>query len=222
VGKKLKGEKLEKQKEYVAKAREKLEERRNELANVEVDLQVKDAKHARSPEVVSYCRQFLSDGGTWAELRRKLGLGPAWQDNRWKILRSVVIDALLPASEEEALQQTESERLFLVSKLEEFVSEIEERMLGVVGNKDEYQFWKLKLDGLKIQMEENNKSFDNFAMMKRVKHLDKKTQGPSVVVQYNYHMNRPGDDKKDVVETSKKITNLALKATDVGTDDSTK
>jgi hypothetical protein len=205
-------EKRRQQIKTVAQAREVLKEKQQALAKIDVELQVTDAKHARSEGVVSFCREHLIKGGTWEELRRKLGLGPAWQDSRWRMVRATVVDCLLPSTEEEALKASQQERSFLVSKLEEFVSEIENRMQHMRGGKDEHQYWKLKLEALKLQLEEATKTFDNYVNMKKVKTLDSKTQGVSIIVQNNYHMARPGETKRDALDVTKKVTNLALKA----------
>lgn len=192
------------------------------MSNLPVEIQVKDAKHARSAEVVSFARKHLVDGGTWEELRYRLGLGPAWSDHRWRIVRSCVVDALLPANEEEALKASESERRFLVSKLEEFVAELEDRMGSLRGGKGESNYWKIRLEALKLQLDEASKSFENYASMKKVKQADSKTQGVSIIVQNNYHMARPGDTKRDTIDVTEKVTDLTLKAKDAGENSSKK
>jgi hypothetical protein len=185
-------------------------EKRKLLAATPVKLQVRDAKHARSKDVVKFCRDHLIAGGTWEELRHQLGLGPAWQDNRWRVVRSMMVDALLPKSDEEAFIAAESERRFLLSKLEEFRNELEERMNDMRGGKTEHHYWKVKLDALKLHIEEVNKSFENFVEVKKVRNLESKNQGVSIIVQNNYHMARPGEEEP--VEVTKKVTNLALES----------
>lgn len=208
--------------ESVKSARLALAEKRKLVAKTPVELRVEDSKQARSAEVVTFCREHLIKGGTWEELRYKLGLGPAWSDHRWRIVRSVVVEALLPANEEEALKAAESERQFLVSKLEEFVSEIEGRMDTLKGGKEEHHYWKIRLESLKIQLDQASQSFQNYTVMKKVKHLEKGTQGVSIIVQNNYHMARPGDSKKDVKDVTAKVTNLALEAKVAGSNNDTK
>lgn len=176
-----------------------------ELALVKVDLQVRDADHARSPEVIDYCVKFLSKGGTWDVLRRKLGVGAANSDNRWRVIRGQVCETFIPKSEEEALLAQANTREFLLQKLEGFVEEVESTISnlpdGEEGLKALPAMMKLKLETLKAFFDENERSFKAYTELKKIKTLEKKNQGGSIIINNNYHMNRPGQNAKDVTNT---------------------
>lgn len=189
------------------KARVAMEQKKLALAGVPVELQVTDADHARSPEVYHFAMLHLASGGTWEVLRRKLGLGPAYKDHRWRIVRDMVCEGLVPKTEEDALRSQASGRMILIEKLEEMMDDLEGLSVGLsdklVGDKIMLQnLLKLKMENLKIQLEENSKAFDAYIDLQKVKSLEKRNQGASFVIQNNYHIARPGDQlgQKDVTE----------------------
>jgi hypothetical protein len=189
--------------------------RQVELQLIQVELQVKDTEHAKSPEVIAFCVQYLVAGVHWEVLRRKLGLGPAHSDPRWRTVRKAVNENLLPKSDEEALLAQSNVRGYLLDKIGDYIDDVE-AMIAHTPNSEEGlkllpQFMKLRLDGLKTLLEENKISFDAYVAIKKAKALDLSTQGASVIIQNNFHINRPGSTPREVVEVTKKAANLAQK-----------
>jgi len=176
-------------------------ERKKVLDAIPVELQVIDVDHAKSKEVLDYCIDKLSAGVAWGELRRMLGVGPSSVDRRWRTIRDLVLSIALPENEEEALKARYSKGAFLLQKLEKFIDEIEARLEVGVEAKVEHNFFKIKLDGLKYLLEQNEKDFEHYVEMRKVKSIDRKSQGPSVIIQNNYHIPRPGDNTKDVTSS---------------------
>ena len=196
----------------LSRARAELARQKDELATVEVQLQVRDLAHAKSPEVISFATDHLVRGGTWAELRRLLGLGPSHLDKRWRAIREIVTGGLIPQSEDEALQAQGSMRNYLLGKLEDFMGDIEGIMLTMTDDKLDRgvmpAYMKIKLDALKALLEENNKSYENWLELHKARKADLKTQGPSIIIQNNYHIPRPGDTPREIQDVTKKVTSL--------------
>lgn len=185
--------------------------RQLELRKVPIELQVRDVDHAKSEEVVQYSITFLATGGTWEELRRKLGLGPAFEDRRWRIVRAAVNEALIPKSEIEALAAQANMRSYLLEKVNTFVEDVESMIQQLPNNQDDRKvlpaFMKLRLDGLSKLLEENKNSFDAYVDLRKAKAMDKGAQGRSVIIQNNFHIARPGQSPKEVTEAAIDITN---------------
>lgn len=163
---------------------------------------VKTVEEALSDRVINFSVQHLSTGGTWNELRKKLNLGPAWEDARWRKLRRALLDAALPESEEEALKSCYARSEFLMMKLERLVKRIEDEVERGT-EKNIHLLLKTQLDGLKVLAEQNDKEFMNYLEMKKLKVVDSKSQGTSIIFQNNYYVPRPGD--KDVTPKAKVI-----------------
>ncbi len=190
------------------------------LEAIPCELQVRDADHARSPEVIQFALNHLAQGGTYEVLRKKLGLGPAHRDHRWRLVREVVNEGLIPTSESDALRQQADGRQYLVSKVEDMIEDFEGLMSSLsdekVGDRIMLsQFMKFKLEALKLLMEENAKSFEAWATLQKIKVADRKTQGPSIIIQNNYHIPRPGDKAREVIETTAKVSALIAEANKV-------
>lgn len=194
--------------------------RREALKGIEaipVELQVRDAEHARSPEVIQFALTHLAQGGTYEALRRKLGLGPAHRDHRWRLVRDVVNEGLIPQSEADALRIQADGRQYLVQKVEDMIEDFEGLMSSLSDDKvgDRImlsQFMKMKLEALKLLMEENAKTFEAWATTQKIKAADRKTQGPSIIIQNNYHIPRPGDKAREVSEVTAKVSTLISEA----------
>jgi len=184
----------------LAKANFAKDQLRKKLAQTPVELQVVDQEHVRSPEVIQFAIAHLSAGGTWEHLRYKLGLGPAHLDQRWRKLRELLVEGLAPASEQEALRAQADGRAYLITKVQDFEETLDQVLL-VMGNSEEEKkslpaLMKLKLDAIKMQLDENARSFDAYVALKKAKEIDKRNQGVSILIQNNYHVPRPGDDKR--------------------------
>lgn len=179
-------------------ARRVLEKKRRSLAGVQVELQVKNTKHARSKEVIAYCIKELSSGTTWSELRRKLGVGPMHVDSRWRIIRSLLTSAVLPENEEEALIAQANANELMLAKLEELTEFLEERAQQTRGKEKEHQFLKLYIETLKMQAERNEQKFNAYVKIKELQKSEMKNQGPSIIYQNNYYIPRPGDSDEKV------------------------
>lgn len=188
-------------------ARARLKEIQDKAASLPVELQVRDAAHARSPEVLKYCIDHLAGGGTWLELKMKLGIrGGAHSDPRWRIIRSLVVEGLLPETDDEAMKAQISQRAFMLDRLEGFLEEVEERLLLQGDDKQdklvEPMFYKIRMEAMKILLEENEKSFTSHIEMRRLKQAEKKNQGKSIIVNNKFYIPRPGDDLKAMREVS--------------------
>lgn len=186
----------------IAKARKALAIRRKEESSIAVELEIKDDEHLFSDEVMTFCVTELSNGTTWNALRRKLGLGPAHIDRRWRKLKDALCSSVLPENVEEALEAQYSMNTFIVNKLEEFVDRIEERVRVKEGAKNEADFWKLQLNSLETLSKQYQERFDNYIALKKVASDDRKKTGPSIIFQNNYYVPRPGDNAKEVVEAT--------------------
>lgn len=188
----------------IEEARAVYKETREKAASLPVELKVKDMAHARSPEVISFAISHLKSGGTYAELRSKLGCGPAYSDKRWRVVRDILCEAIIPDSEEDALKASQTVGNYLKCQLEELVTEIDTELKDMGSSKEEikvrHNYYKLKLDGIKALMDDNQESLASFYSMKKLKANERKTQGVSIVVNNNYHIARPGDNAKVVEE----------------------
>jgi len=180
--------------------------------NVPVELQVVDVRHARSAEVLSFCLSHLGGGGTWGALRNRLGLGPG--DIRWKLIRERAIEGLLPVNEEEAIKAVGSQRSFLVDKLEIMLEDLEGRinMMSKTESTFDHYFWKLKLEAMKLLLEENSKQLSDHLDVKRAKAADRHSMGVSIVVQNSFYIPRPGDGADRIADVVPIINELAEKA----------
>lgn len=168
--------------------------------------------HARSSEVLSFCIKELSEGTTYNELRRKLGLGPANIDTRWREIRTRVLDGMVPTNEQEALKAQADQRAYLLTKLESFMEDVEGMLLSLPNNEEDRKLipnlLKLKLESVRTLLEENAKSFEAYLSLKRIKEQDKRTRGQSILIQNNYHINRPGQNEKEVLETASRVQKI--------------
>lgn len=181
----------------VAKA---LQLKEEDKSDVEVVLQVKDIHHARSAEVLAFCLDHVGSGGTWSDLRRKLGLG--FGDIRWKIIRERAVEGLLPINEDEAIKAVGAKRSYLIDKLEKMLHDLELRMESLPEmTKDgvyDHHFWKLRIEAMKLLLEENSKNLTDHLEMKKAKAADKMARGGSLIVQNNYYIPRPGDGEEKI------------------------
>ena len=173
---------------------------KHQADRVDVELQVTDVRHARSAEVLSFCLAHLGSGGTWGALRHKLGLGPG--DIRWRLIRERAVEGLLPTNEEEALKAVGSQRSFLVNKLEGMLEELEERinMIGDGKRTHDHHFWKLRMEGMNLLLEENSKQLTDHLEIKRAKLSEKANTGVSIIVQNQYYIPRPGDPRDRITD----------------------
>lgn len=207
------------------KSRKLLEEHQEKLNSIEPVITVKDMAHCRTPEVLNYCRQFLLEGGRWDELRRKLGLGPAHIDKRWRLIRELVPELIAPVSEQDALTRLMANQLYMMNEVEALIKDADtawqashydkkvkgpdgEQLKDEHGNlvtvrvpgKESHNYLKMKLDGLKLKFEQNAKEFQAFMETKKLKAAEKKTNGVSIIVNYTRQVARPGDNKKEEKE----------------------
>ncbi len=168
------------------------------LSQIAPVVKVRNIEAAKSVEVLEFCRDFLTDGGRWDELRRKLGLGPAHLDKRWRVIRELIPEMMMPTTEEDALRRHGALQLMIMSELDALVKQIDHGY-SEADEKVAHNYLKLKMEALKMKLEESSKEFDKFMDVKKLKSAEKKTQGVSIIVQNNYHIARPGENKlKDV------------------------
>lgn len=180
--------------------------RQDELSMIKVELQVRDADHARSAEVIEFCVKHLSEGRGWDELRRRLGVGAANSDNRWRVIRGQVCETFIPKSEEEALLAQANTREFLLEKINGYVEGVEHVIKNLPKTEEGLSalpaLMKLQLEGFKALLDENERSFKAYTDIKKIKSQESRTQGSSIIIQNNYHMNRPGQSAKDVTASA--------------------
>lgn len=198
--------------EDAATARELRMTLREDLKNVKVELQVVDSKHATSEEVLQFCIDHLQKGGTYNVLRLKLGLGPSMTDRRWRRIRAVLAEMILPDTEEEALKLANSMSNFMITKIEVFMEKIEQRALASQGEENEAQFLKLELDAMKMVMDKYEKQTEHFLKMKDIKKKEKGTQGPTIIFNNKFVIPRPGakditplSDAADLINMAKRL-----------------
>lgn len=177
-----------------------------------IELQVRDLEHARSVEVIDFAVKFMADGGTWTGLRIALGLGHASVDRRWRAVRSYVVERMVPVTEELALLARAQMSTHLRERVNDFLEEVQGHLDGI-GSSDEERkllppLLKVKLEGLKSLIDENEKAFDAYANLKKVKSLDRAAHGTSIIVQNNYHIQRPGETPKEVTGREEKVSAL--------------
>ncbi len=160
---------------------------------VAVKLQVKDMRHARSEEVLAFCLEELKSGTTYNDLRLMLGLGPASIDRRWRRIREILVELILPDTEEEALRADAGMSGYLIHQAEKFMKKVQARAQANAGEETEAQFMKLELDALKLIMEKYSKRTDHFLKMKDLQKKEKRTTGPTIIFNNLHRIARPGD-----------------------------
>jgi hypothetical protein len=183
----------EKDLKNLEKAQEKNLERRSSLP-IKVELQVVDMKHAESEEVLQYCLKELEQGTTYNDLRLKLGLGPASIDRRWRAIREILIEMILPADEEEALRTDAGLSGYMIARVEEYIKKIQDRAEANRGEDTEAQFLKLELDSIKLLMEKYSKRTDHFLKMKDIQKKEKRTTGTTIIFNNLHQVRRPGEN----------------------------
>lgn len=200
--------------EKAAKARRAQQKKEKEVALV---MKVRDVAHARSEEVLKFCVSELSKGSTWNELRRKLGLGHAGIDTRWRVIKDILCSAIMPTNEDEALQASLSMSNYMVTSLEQFMDRLEQRVEAMKGDKTEAQMLKVQLEAIKFQKQIYDSKFQHYAQLKDMKDSDKRKHGQSIIFQNNYFVPRPGQDVKwvdgkPVIEVPKPEVDEATKS----------
>lgn len=189
------------------------------LAATGVKLEVKSVAHAKSDEVINYAVTRLQEHCSYEQLRRELGLGPSSHDNRWRELRKVLCEYLLPKSEEEAMLQASSDASFWLQKLEKLIDELDKK-IEMVGDcakyyDDEAGKWvliestsmpamlKTKHDVIKTLIEQKRKLFADYMEIQKLRKAEKSTTGISISITNN--IPRPDLTLKDVGEVSKQV-----------------
>ncbi len=194
------------------------------LNQMPVLMPVKNSKDAKSVKVLNFCREFLTNGGRWDELRRSLGLGPAHLDKRWRIIRELMPELMAPVSEQDALTRMMANQLYMMNELEGILCQAEvayssshydERELDDDGNrvktgrklpgKNTHHYLKLKLEAVKSKFDENYREFEAFIETKKLKVAEKKNSGVSILVQYINQVKRPGDNQPVIEGKAEKI-----------------
>lgn len=211
----------------VSKLQKDKEKYLEQLGTIKVKCPVKDMKDATSDRVVSYSVTRLQEGCTYEELRRELGLGPASQDRKWRALRTMLCEYLLPKTEEEAMLQANSDAQFWMKKLEDMVDYLDERIKQC---KEESQYFdedkqeymlaessmlptllKTKADVVKSIVDHKKKFFGDFMEIQKLRKAEKSTHGKSVTI-INY-IPRPEQTIRDVGEHAKQVVIKAARTT---------
>ncbi len=189
----------------LAQANLKNAERRSKSKAIEVVLQVRDIKHARSEEVLQFCLKELEEGTTYNDLRLKLGLGPASIDKKWRRIREIIGELILPDSEEEALKADMGYSGAIMNRIEKFMKKVEER--ASYQGENEHHFLKLELESMKILMEKANKRTEHFLKMKDIKTKETRSTGTTIVFNNAFPVARPGDT--ELAAAAKLVTELS-------------
>jgi hypothetical protein len=172
-------------------------ERIRELQSVPIELQVRDIPHARSEEVLQYCLKELNAGTTYNDLRLKLGLGTAGRDRRWREIRTLLAELILPESEEEALKASHALSNFMIDKLEKFQARMAKRAEFLKGAENEAAFLKLELDAMKLIMDKYDTQTLHYLKMKELQRKETRNQGQTIIFNNQFHVPRPGDQLQD-------------------------
>lgn len=186
--------KREKALKALEKAQKVNSERRSTLPTP-VELQVKDMDHAQSEEVLQFCLKELEQGTTYNDLRLKLGLGPASIDRKWRAIREILIEMILPKDEEEALRTDAGLSGYMLSRIEQYILKIQDRAEANRGEETEAQFLKLELDSMKLLMEKYSKRTDQFLKMKDIQKKEKRTTGTTIIFNNLHQVRRPGENE---------------------------
>lgn len=167
---------------------------------VPVELQVRDMEHAKSEEVLQFCLEKLEKGTTYNDLRLMLGLGPASVDRRWREIREILIEMILPADEEEALRTDAGLSGYMLSRIEQYIEKIQERALANRGEENEAAFLKLELDSMKLLMEKYAKRTDQYLKWKDMQKKEKRTTGTTIIFNNLHAVRRPGQELEEAAQ----------------------
>lgn len=159
----------------------------------ELKLQVSDMAHAQSEEVLQFCMSELEKGTTYNDLRVMLGLGPAAHDERWRMIRELLVEMILPDSEEDALRTDAALSGFMLQRIEKFMTRVMARADDNKGEESEPQFLKLELEAMKLLLEKYNKRTDHYLKMKDIQKKEKRTSGTTIIFNNLHAVARPGD-----------------------------
>lgn len=169
-----------------------------------VEFPVVSYKDCEREDVLKFCLDQLKAGVTYNELRMKVGLGPTHLDGRWRKLRRILSDMILPANEEEALLAGYSSTQYVIKKMEMYLEKLGERLQTAQNTADEneHQYWKLELEAMKAIIEKQEKRTDHYLKMKDLQKAEKGRRGSTIIFQNNYSIPRPGETPKDVTPLS--------------------
>lgn len=156
-------------------------------------LHVQNLDHARSDEVLNFCVEQLKAGKTYNELRMMLGCKPASVDRNWRAIRECLVEMILPATEEEALQADAAHSSMMLRRMEEFLDKVEARARASEGAENEHHFLKLELDAMKQVVDKYGQRTDHYLKMKQIQKQEKRKTGTTIVFQNNFKVARPGD-----------------------------
>lgn len=168
-------------------------ERDARVNETKVVLQVRDLDHARSEEVLGFCVEQLKAGKTYNELRLMLGCRPASVDRVWREIRECLVELVLPATEEEALQGDVAASSGLLRRMEGFLDKIEKRAKDKMNTEEEHYFLKLELEAMRQIMDKYNKRTEHYLKMKDIQKKEKRKTGTTIIFNNLHKVARPGD-----------------------------
>lgn len=178
-------------------------ERRAMLAAVAVEFPVQSVEQARDPKILEWCTTQLTNGVDWEVLRRKLGLGPAHVDARWREIRKHIMAQAMPESIEDSLRLYYDEQAASIEEMRAFIAELDAKIDEEPENKEavkaQHQFYRYKLDALSKILDERTKKVQQFLEVKKVKMGVAKHIGVQIIVQNN--IPRPQRNEKLVSES---------------------
>jgi hypothetical protein len=177
------------------------EKKNKELAEIKPLFELKTLDDVKQESVISYCLDRLKAGATYQELRRELGLGPSFQDKKWRKLREILVEYILPKTEEDALLQANEDASFWQRQLEGMVEQIDSKIeevqkIGRIFDENTGK-WKLadsamlsgllktKLDAIKTIIDTKKQSFTDFMEIQKLRKSEKGTRGVSITIVNN-------------------------------------
>lgn len=167
-------------------------ERKGYLATVPVDRPVTTMEEAKSAELLSWCAERLAEGMHWDELRKRLGLGPAAVDERWRAIRRALISqAEVSTDNEEYLSKTEIIHDALL-QAQDLLKKIDHQIEYGEKSKNHHTFFRYKNDVIRTIKDIAEKAYDQHLESKKIR---MSTQGKFTGVQINFYSNIPRPTK---------------------------
>jgi hypothetical protein len=140
---------------------------------------------AKSPEVLQWAHQQLSEGKSWDWIRRELGLGLAADDKRWREIRKQLSSAEAPPTEEGALIDLYEKQLAYQERMMTLLNIITKVVEDEPENKAHRHYVKHNIDLLEKLMKDNHRQFEAVLSVKKAK------RGKQSGVKINIYSNVP-------------------------------
>jgi hypothetical protein len=147
--------------------------RQAELDSIEPVMEIPDVETAKSPEVLQFCEKELAGGTTWSVLRRKLGLGPANVDKRWRVIRDNILHQEIPESPEEYLKSVNATQEEILIHLQEQLDEIAVALKAMGSSEEEiktkHHYFKMKTEIMEKMLKANSSRYERLLKAKKLR-----------------------------------------------------